>query len=418
MSDIFLGNPQREGSEAMMRTNGIIKVRTIGILVTLVTAVSLVACLPGRVAEQPTGGGPTVVVSSPRPGQVVKVNQPIQVTSTSTDPDGVQKVELWADGALSRVDVNPEVNSPYIVAQTWQSDKVGSHVFVVKAFDARGNVGQSEPVVITLEAESTATPLPVVQATLVATATPLPLPTTMQPTVPPSTAAALPTVAPPSPSASPQPPKPSPGCTPPSCQPGEVYYCPQSCPGGCGLQCATPSPTPTRPTFTPTNIEVHAVLKPIWEKPEVKEALGYASSVASDKRQYARQYFERGYMYWWNRPEGRGLIWVVQIPDGSAMSGFGWIGPFEDTWDGKERFSCEAARQTKYGPHSGFGKLWCDHPEIEQTIGVPREPERGTGESSDYGIVQFFQGGTMLYSPLDHEVWVLVNGGTWQRYYR
>ena len=403
-----------------MKKNGIIKVGVIGIVAVLIIAGGLTACLPARVAEQPAGGGggPTVVVSSPRPGQVVQANQAIQVTSTSTDPDGVQKVELWADGALSRVDINPEVNSPYIVAQTWQSDKVGSHVFVVKAFDARGNMGQSEPVVITLEAASTATIPPTVQVTQAATATPPPQLTTVAPTASPAGVTVPPATALPSPSAVSPLSTPSPGCALPSCQPGEVYYCAQSCPGGCGLQCATPSPTPTRPTFAPTDIEVHPLLKPIWEKPEVKEALGYPSSVASDNRQYARQYFERGYMYWWNRPEGRGLIWVVQIPDGSAMSGFGWIGPFEDTWEGKERFSCEEARQTKYGPHSGFGKLWCDHPEIAQTIGAPREPERGTGESSDYGIVQFFQGGTMLYSPLDHEVWVLVSGGTWQRYYR
>ncbi|MGQ9501264.1 MAG: Ig-like domain-containing protein [Anaerolineae bacterium] len=400
----------------MMEKNGIIKVGVISVVAALIVAGTLVACLPGRVAEQPAGGGPSVVISSPRPGQVVQVNQPIQVSSTSTDPDGIQKVELWVDGALSRVDINPDVNSPYIVAQTWQSDKVGSPVFVVKAFDARGNVGQSEPVVITVEAASTATPLPVVQVTPATTAPLLPPPTTMLPTMLSPTMTVPPTLVPPS--ATPQPSAPSPECPLPSCQPGEVYYCPQSCPGGCGIQCATPSPTPTHPTFTPTGIEVHALLKPIWEKSEVKEALGYPSSAASDNRQYARQYFERGYMYWWNRPEGRGLIWVVQMPDGSAMNGFGWIGPFEDMWDGKERFSCEAARQSKYGPHSGFGKLWCDHPEIAQTIGIPREPERGTGESSDYGIVQFFQGGTMLYSPLDREVWVLVSGGTWQRYYR
>jgi len=402
-----------------MRTNVVVKAVMIGTIAVLLTVGGLAACIPGRVAEQqPAAGGPTVVISSPRPGQVVKSGELIQVTSTSTDPDGIQKVELWADGALSRVDINPEVNSPYIVAQTWHSTKVGSHVFVVKAFDARGNVGQSEPVVINVEAELTATPVASVPTVPVATATPLPPTSAVPPTVPPPTVAAPTTAVPPSPSATPQMPAPPPMCTPPPCQPGEVYHCPQACPGGCGLQCATPTPTPTRPTFTPTDIEVHALLKPIWEKSDVKEALGYPSSAASDNRQYARQYFERGYMYWWNRPEGRGLIWVVQMPDGSAMSGFGWIGPFEDMWDGKERFSCELARQTKYGPHSGFGKLWCDHPEIAQTIGVPREPERGTGESADYGIVQFFQGGTMLYSPLDREVWVLVSGGTWQRYYR
>ncbi len=243
-------------------------------------ASTLAACLPGGVAEQqPAGGGPTVVVSSPRPGQVVKAGETIQVTSTSTDPDGVQKVELWADGALARVDINPDVNSPYIVAQAWQSDRVGSHVFVVKAFDARGNVGQSEPVVITVEAESTATPMASVPT---ATASPLPPATVASPTVLPPTVATPATAVPPSPGVSPQPPTPPAMCTPPPCQPGEVYHCPQACPGGCGLQCATPTPTPTRPTFTPTEFQVHALLKLIWEKPDVKEALGYPSSAASD----------------------------------------------------------------------------------------------------------------------------------------
>ena len=32
-------------------------------------------------------------------------------------------------------------------------------------------------------------------------------------------------------------------CTPPLCQPGEVFYCPGECLGGCGTQCATPTPT-------------------------------------------------------------------------------------------------------------------------------------------------------------------------------
>ncbi len=31
-------------------------------------------------------------------------------------------------------------------------------------------------------------------------------------------------------------------CTPPACQPGEVLHCPGECPGGCGYECATPTP--------------------------------------------------------------------------------------------------------------------------------------------------------------------------------
>ena len=36
-------------------------------------------------------------------------------------------------------------------------------------------------------------------------------------------------------------PPPQPVCTPPPCQPGEVYYCPGECPGGCGTQCVRPT---------------------------------------------------------------------------------------------------------------------------------------------------------------------------------
>ena len=31
-------------------------------------------------------------------------------------------------------------------------------------------------------------------------------------------------------------------CTPPACEPGEVYYCPETCPCGCGTECATRTP--------------------------------------------------------------------------------------------------------------------------------------------------------------------------------
>ena len=33
-------------------------------------------------------------------------------------------------------------------------------------------------------------------------------------------------------------------CTPPACEPDEVYYCPETCPCGCGTECATRTPAP------------------------------------------------------------------------------------------------------------------------------------------------------------------------------
>ncbi len=50
----------------------------------------------------------------------------------------------------------------------------------------------------------------------------------------------------------PQTPTPTPSpqvvCTAPACRPDEVPYCPGDCPGGCGYQCATRTPTPAAST--------------------------------------------------------------------------------------------------------------------------------------------------------------------------
>jgi len=42
----------------------------------------------------------------------------------------------------------------------------------------------------------------------------------------------------------PQPATPEVVCTPPPCEEGEVYYCEDDCPGGCGTECATPTGMP------------------------------------------------------------------------------------------------------------------------------------------------------------------------------
>ena len=207
-------------------------------------------------------------------------------------------------------------------------------------------------------------------------------------------------------------------CTPPPCKTDEEYYCPDDCPGGCGTQCATPTPTATPPSFKPTGIETHTVFEPVWEQPQIKDYIGYPTEPGSDDRRYARQYFERGYLYWWERPDAEGLIWAVELLQPGARQGSGWSGPYEDRWDGDDPYSCDAARANPDGPIRGFGKLWCDRPEIAEAIGAARGSEQGTGDATNYGVVQFFQGGVMFYSPAGREVWVLFDGGTWQRHPR
>jgi hypothetical protein len=303
------------------------------------------------------------------------------------DPDGIQRVELWVDNTLTRVDANPQPGSPYIVAQAWQSTSLGPHTILVKAFDTQGTEGQSASILINVEAAAQAVP----EATPVAQEPPTP------------TAGGIPTTA--------IPPTQTPAAPTSTWTPAPTL-----------LPTSTPRPTPTpavKPSpFQPTGVEVHNILEPVWEKAEVKDYLGYPTGAASADRRYAKQYFERGYLYWWDRPNARGLIWAVEMPQPAANQGLRWSGAYEDLWDGKDDYSCAAARANPNGPVRGFGKLWCDHPEIATAIGAARDEERGTGDSANYGVVQVFQGGTMLYSPLDRLVWVLFDGGRWQRFPR
>jgi hypothetical protein len=397
-------------------TNFFTRIYRIGAPVAILLLTSL-ACSVGAATPVSQTNAPSVNVASPLAGQILPVGQPVSVSSTSTSPDGIQRVELWVDNTLLRVDNNPSQASPYIVTQTWQSETPGTHAIVVKAIDVNGTVSEAPPTTIMLEAQSEATP----GWTEIATESPepsrepspTPLAPSQTPSRPPASATSSPTPQPPTATAEDTPVV---MCTPPACATGEVYYCQGDCPGGCGTECATPTPTLTPPSFEATGIEVQQISQPTWEKPGVGDYLGYPTQPASDDRRYARQYFERGYLYWWDRPDGRGLIWVVEIPQPGANQGTHWTGPYEDTWDGDDRFSCQAARATSAGPVAGFGKLWCERPEIAQAIGIPIELEQGTGESTSYGVVQFFQNGVMLYSPLDHEVFVLFNSGGWRRY--
>src|SRR5512146_3338992 len=126
-----------------------------------------------------TAGGPAVTLTSPVQGQKLPADQAVAVNSTSVDTDGVQRVELWVDGAAVRVDSNPAPSSPYIVSQTWPGGAAGTHVVQVKAYDPTGAVGQSQPVTVVLE---TAAQPSLPEFTPTAAPSPTPGPTSLQPT--------------------------------------------------------------------------------------------------------------------------------------------------------------------------------------------------------------------------------------------
>jgi hypothetical protein len=361
------------------------------VILTVFVMLGLACSMPRVASDDPAGPAstPQVTISSPRAGQKLEPGQEIRVQSTSVDAaTGIARVELLIDNKVIWVDANPEpqANTPYLVAQSWTPDIPGSHVILVRAYNVDNVAGQSEPLVVEViasgqtvdnetpstgvEAEVNApssTPVPLVDTTPLPTATPLPSST--------PTMATSPTITP------------------------------------------TPTATPTPGVFEPTGIQPDGRFKDIWQEVDGGDSrLGYPTGPEINDRNFARQHFEKGLMFWWDNPDSPGYIWVIDSPADDLRSGSAW-NRYADTWQGGDEYACDQARSNGgKGPVRGFGKLWCERPELQTRLGNPLEGEGGSAGMPPYAHVQFFQGGVMLYNPLSAEVYVLFDQGDWQRF--
>jgi hypothetical protein len=367
--------------------------RTVITILTL-TLIPLACAIPGLGSDQPTvdAGGPQVTISSPSAGDNLEPNREVTVQSISVDSaGGVVRVELSVDGQVIWVDANPDPQPdvPYIVSQPWTPTTPGSHMIQVRAFNVANVAGQSEPLSVGVVADvqaiddqlSTATSEPETKA-----------PTNTSVAIISDASTATATVSPTETPASPTP-APSPTIT------------------------LTPTATPTPGIFAATGLEPEDRFGEIWlELGAGKSRLGYPTGVEIIDRDFAKQYFEKGMMYWWDNPDGSDYIWVIDSPEPDMSAGT-TSNRFVEDWDGGDEYSCKAAlANAEKGPIRGFGKLWCARPELRDRLGNPQEREAGSGGNPPYGHVQFFQGGVMLYNPLNSEVFVLYDQGDWRRF--
>jgi serine/threonine protein kinase len=189
-----------------------------------------------------------------------------------------------------------------------------------------------------------------------------------------------------------------------------------------------PSDTPIPPTFTPTatpppppnpdtGYRPVPLFKGMWETlGGGTSPLGYPTGPAVTTGNYAKQYFERGFMFWWQSPTPPEPIWVIGMPDLAANSGETWA-RYDNAWNNSLPLfppGCPQATDP-LGPRSGFGLVWCDQAGVKERLGAPREPEAGSGDIYPKGAVQFFQHGVMFENPRDRQIWALVEGGGWRR---
>jgi serine/threonine-protein kinase len=178
-----------------------------------------------------------------------------------------------------------------------------------------------------------------------------------------------------------------------------------------------PAPPPP-PLFVDTGFIPTAVFEEVWHNLGAGSSpLGYPTGAAMTDRNYAQQYFERGFMFWWEAPQEPQPIWVIFTPDPAETEGDTWR-QYDNRWvGGQPDFppGCPDAAPP-LGPKSGFGVTWCLEAGVKAQIGRPIQAEYGSAGVNPKGAVQFFQGGIMFENPGDQQIWVLVNNGGWYRF--
>jgi hypothetical protein len=175
--------------------------------------------------------------------------------------------------------------------------------------------------------------------------------------------------------------------------------------------------SPTSPSYADTGFRPAPIFERPWQQlGEGSSSLGYPLGAALTNRNYARQYFERGFMFWWAAPQAPQPIWVIYTPAPGATQGFSW-NVYDNLWQaGQPEYPADCPEAIPpLGPKAGFGLVWCHQRDVKAQLGPPREAEFGSADTFPKGAVQYFQNGLMLENPADKEIWMLINEGGWQR---
>lgn len=355
------------------------------IFLTLIACSTLISD-PFSVATSTTT--PKITISTPKEADTLQVRTETKIQSTSVDSDGIAKVELFVNNELVRVDANPSPQNggtPYIVAQPWTPRVSGFYVIQVRSYDSTGAIGESQQLTIEVVENLVTVPTPTPQ-----TATPTP---TNTPTPELNLAASTPT-------------------------PLKRFPTPTPSETPIVLNLPSPTPTPTVGRFDPTGFEPQNRFRNAWEiVGGARGRLGYPLTNEVEYRDFAKQRFERGEMFWWDTAEGPDFFWVIDSYTTDVNSGRTW-NSYSPSWPegAVEYYNChEALVNGEIGPRYGFGKLWCDRLELQVRLGNPVEWERGSAGNPPLGELQFFQGGLMLYDPGSNDLIVMFSQGDWLR---
>lgn len=171
-------------------------------LLTLLLGIALLtACLPKEPTQAVVAQLPHIELLSPASGTRIEPGQELEVTSKSTDARGLDRVELWVDDTIYRVDEAGAQPSLQLI-QRWRADTPGEHTIRVQAINVDAQT--SQPAVIVVEvldpalftATPTATTAPTETPTAIPTSSSTPSPTPTETIAPTPTISATATLTP------------------------------------------------------------------------------------------------------------------------------------------------------------------------------------------------------------------------------
>lgn len=150
---------------------------------------------------------PTVRIVTPAEGAQVSTGRDVQIMASAQDPNGISRLELRVDGALSTTLQPPSPQTDYTVLLPWAASSVGDHILCVRAINRNGASTDSAEVKVKATADAgpiaASTIPPEISPTLVNPPPGLPTPvfptatsTSLPPTLQAATATARPTSAP------------------------------------------------------------------------------------------------------------------------------------------------------------------------------------------------------------------------------
>jgi len=190
--------------------------------------------------------------------------------------------------------------------------------------------------------------------------------------------------------------------------------------GGGSGPAATPTVNPTlvrTAIFTPVSLatELPEPYHEVWRAVGgEKGSLGLPAAAAISRR-YSVQEFDHGVIFFRDNKYNPAENWMYVIYWGSEgndkTAGNSWV-RYVDTWlAGDPALSCAEAAPLPVGPAGGFGRLWCEHPEVQAGLGAALAQEVNVK-----GGWLDFEHGVMLYDIWNKRVFVLFENQHWRAF--